>query len=253
MLTRYLRILAAVTVVTFLRATPVFAQLTIFGGLEYEHFARDLSPWKQATLEMSAKSERGTIAGRVTEARRFDTRGSQVEVDAYPRFSKSTYAYFNAGASNSAIFAHRKYAAEVFHAFPGAWEGSAGARRVEFSSTTTIYTASIGRYWGNYWAAFRPYVADDRAGTRKSASFVMRRYFATGDDYIGFDALTGQTARDPLVARELGLARWSAGVQAQHLAGGILLRGRIGIESIDLGSGASRRGTIATAGIGRRF
>ena len=91
------------------------------------------------------------------------------------------------------------------------------------------------------------------AGTLKSASFVMRRYFATADDYVGVDALAGQTPRDPLIARELGLARWSAGVQTQRLFGAILLRGRIGMESIDLGSGAARRGTIATVGIGRRF
>ncbi len=29
-----------------------------------------------------------------------------------------------------------------------------------------------------------------------SASFVMRRYFATADDYVGVDALAGQTPRD---------------------------------------------------------
>jgi hypothetical protein len=42
-------------------------------------------------------------------------------------------------------------------------------------------------------------------------------------------------------------------VHAQSLVGPILLRGRIAIESINAGSGMSRRGTIASAGIGRRF
>lgn len=233
--------------------TPAFAQTSIFAGLEYERFNRDVSPWKLATFELSGKSDRGMITGRITEVRRFDTNGTQVEVDAYPHFSKTTYAYLNAGGSNSTILAHRRYAAELFHTLPGAWELSAGARRIEFSTTSTIYTGSVGRYWKNYWAAVRPYVTKGDAGTQKSASLVMRRYFATGDDYVGVDALRGQTPRDPLVARELGLARWSVGVQTQRLLGSVLLRGRIGMESIDLGSGASRRGTIATAGIGRRF
>ena len=130
----YPRIIAVAAVVAFLGMASAFAQVSIFGGLEYERFNRDLSPWKLATFELTGKSERGTITGRVTEARRFDTNGTQVEVEAYPRFGKTTYAYLNAGGSNSTILAHRRYAAELFHTLPGAWELSAGARRIEFTS-----------------------------------------------------------------------------------------------------------------------
>lgn len=250
---QYRRLALLVAVVTFLRLPASFAQATVFGSFEYERFSRDVDPWKLATFELSGKSERGTLIGRVEEARRFSQSGTLFEVDAYPQFSKSTYAYLNLGGSSSSILPHRRYGAELFHGFTNSWEVSGGARRVDFGGPSTIYTGSIGKYQGNYWAAVRPWVVD-RGGERLNAvSFVMRRYFATADDYVGLEAQAGQTPADPAVARELGLARWSGGVQAQHLVGSILLRGRIAVESINAGSGMTRRGTIASAGIGRRF
>lgn len=253
-MTQYCRTVLAVAVVTFLRLTTASAQVTVYGGLEYEHFDRDLSPWKLATFEVSGKSDRGTLIGRVTEVERYDTRGAQFEVDAYPKFDKQTYAWLNFGASSSDVLARRRYAAELFHTFTGAWEASAGARRIEFEhDSSNVYTGSLGRYWGNYWAALRPSIADTSEGTFAAGSLTFRRYFATGDDWIGFDAQAGQTPDNPLAARELGLARWSGGIQGERLMGSVILRGRLGVESIDDGSGSARRGTIVTAGIGRRF
>jgi len=53
------------------------------------------------------------------------------------------------------------------------------------SSDVTIYTATLGKYIGNYWISLRSFVTPGSDGTSASGFLQMRRYFSDPENYIG--------------------------------------------------------------------
>lgn len=220
---------------------------------EYQSFRGDLDPWTLFSVEGGHRAKRGSIMARIHRAERFSQRGYQVEADAYPKFGKDTYAYLNAGRSDSAIFPRWRWGTELFHVFSRGVEVSAGVRHLQFVSPATIYTGSLGKYWGNYWASLRPYVVDRRSQTTTSASLTIRRYLATADDYVSLGIAGGRTPRDPVLAREAGVSRWEASVSGQRRFGAAFVQYGMALQSQDVGGSEPRRSTIARLAVGRRF
>ena len=149
-----------------------------------EDFNRD--PWHLFAISYGRKTKLGTVIARVNYARRFGIDGLQYELDAYPKISENNYAYLNYGFSGDALFPKNRYGAEWYHNFPHAFEGSAGVRLLDFSgSLVDIYTATLGKYAGNYWISLRSFVTPDSGGTSVSGFLSVRRYFSDSENYIG--------------------------------------------------------------------
>jgi YaiO family outer membrane protein len=158
----------------------------------YDTFGRGESsygPWHLFSFELSRKFKRGSIIGRVNQARRnFGSEvmsGSQFEIDAYPKITKRMYAYLNAGYSSSFVFPKYRLGGEIYTGLPASFELSLGVRYLNFvSSSVLIYTGNLGKYYKNYWFSFRPFITSKPSGLSFSGIFLIRRYFSDADNYL---------------------------------------------------------------------
>lgn len=150
-----------------------------------EDYNRD--PWQITALTYSRKTKLGSVIARVNYANRFGNDGFQYEIDAYPKFTENSYVYLNYGFSDNSLFPKNRYGMEWYQNLPKAFEASLGMRLLQFSdSYVDIYTATIGKYAGNYWLSLRSYVTPDTTGTSVSGSLQVRRYFSDPENYLGF-------------------------------------------------------------------
>jgi YaiO family outer membrane protein len=154
--------------------------------LDYFDKAFNRDPWQIAALSYGRKTRLGTVIARANLARRFGNTGLQGEIDAYPKISENNYGYLNYGFSQSSVFPKHRAGAEWYHNFPKSFEGSIGVRLLYFSSSPVdIYTATLGKYAGNYWISLRAFVTPDSTGTSVSGLVQVRRYFSDPENYIG--------------------------------------------------------------------
>lgn len=183
-------------------------------------FNRD--PWHLFAFSYGRKTKLGTVIARANYARRFGEQGFQYEMDAYPKISENNYGYLNYGYSQNVLFPKNRLGAEWYHNFPNAFEGSLGVRFLDFSSSgVDIYTATFGKYIGNYWISFRTYVTPDTDGTSVSGFLSARRYFADSENYVGLRAGYGVSPddrRNPLETEEkLTLKTNSVRLEYNHI------------------------------------
>lgn len=147
-------------------------------------FNRD--PWQLIALSYGHKTKLGSVIGRVNYAQRFGNQSFQYELDAYPKISENNYIYLNYGFSNGSLYPKNRYGFELYRNFSNAFEGSIGARLLDFSgSGVDVYTATFGKYIGNYWISLRSYITPDADGTSVSGFLSARRYFSDSENYIG--------------------------------------------------------------------
>lgn len=142
-------------------------------------------PMYYFSLKYSRQTKYGSISPKLNVNRRFNEIGAQIEIDLYPKIRKGLYAYVNLGVSNSFLFPDFRYGAELYQSLPKSFEISAGFRSLRYSSTTNIYTGSLGWYTGNNYWSFRPYFTPDESGTSTSGTLTYRRYLSDADNYLG--------------------------------------------------------------------
>lgn len=163
-------------------------------GINYDYVSFDKQfndPWHLVSLDYTRATKAGSITGRINYANRFATNGVQFETDAYPRISKTFYTYLNAGISNkNGVFPQYRGGFSLFANLPKSFEAEGGFRYLYFSDPTWIYTASVGKYYKNYWFNVRTYVTPSDLSISNSYSFTARYYFG-GTDYFGLGAGTG--------------------------------------------------------------
>jgi YaiO family outer membrane protein len=148
-------------------------------------------PMQYYALMYRRLTKYGSIIGRVNFNRRFNENGLQYEVDLYPKIAKGLYAYVNIGVSNSFLFPDVRYGLELYKSLPKSFEVSLGLRSLKYSTTTNIYTGSLGWYTGNSYLAFRPYITPGETGTSKSGTFTYRKYRSDADNYLGVSLSVG--------------------------------------------------------------
>jgi len=147
-------------------------------------FNRD--PWQIAAWSYGRKTKFGSVIARINLANRFGNKGFQSEVDAYPKINENNYGYLNYGFSKSSVFPKHRLGFEWYHSFPKSFEGSFGMRFLYFSSSNVyIYTATLGKYVGNYWISMRAFVTPGTGGSSVSGLLQMRRYFSDPENYLG--------------------------------------------------------------------
>jgi len=148
-------------------------------------------PWHIVSLDYNRSTKAGSFIGRVNYANRFRSDALQFEVDAYPRISKTFYSYVNAGISDkSGIFPQYRSGFSLYANLPKSFEAEAGLRYLYFSDATWIYTASVGKYFKNYWFNFRTYLTPATKSVSNSYTFTTRYYFKE-TNYFGVALGTG--------------------------------------------------------------
>ncbi len=223
---------------------------------EFESFDDSTADWQITSLDYRRSFGFGSMIARMNYADRFDKNGTQFEVDAYPGLARKTYAFVSLGYSTSSLFPELRYSGEVFHNFPDGWEGSAGFRRLEFSSSdVTIYTGTVAKYFGSYWLSFRPNYVDKADGTSTSGRVSLRRYYGGRDEYWEVAAGGGVGKGDGSVITELedqldSSIRFEINKRVMHK---LLLRAKAGVRREELTGGQERDSWFLGIGFARFF
>ena len=139
-----------------------------------------------ANLQYGRVTSMGSLFVRGNYSKRFGTTGYQGEVDFYPSISKRMYLYLNYGYATSTLFPNHRFGAELYSKLPKAFEGSVGFRYLYFSKSShaTLYTATLGKYYRNYWFSARTFITPNESGVSNSYIFQVRRYFADAENYL---------------------------------------------------------------------
>lgn len=149
-------------------------------------------PWHLASVDYGRQTKLGSVIGRVNYANRFKSNGIQFEVDAYPRISNTFQAYVSAGYSpDQGIFPSYRAGFSLYANLPLSLEAEAGFRYLRFSDNTWIYTASLGKYYKNFWFNLRTYLTPSNEAVSQSFSFNTRYYFGGADDFLSLGIGTG--------------------------------------------------------------
>lgn len=164
-------------------------------GISYDfvYFDKQFSnPWHLASLSYARQTKAGSLIGRVNYANRFTKNALQGEVDFYPHISPTFYAYLNAGISGTnSVFPEYRAGASLYANLPWSMEAEAGFRYLRFSSDVWIYTASLGKYYKNFWFNFRTYLVPGNEDISQSYNLTVRYYTGGTDDYFYLLAGTG--------------------------------------------------------------
>lgn len=154
-------------------------------------YSEVFDPMQFYTLKYKRQTKYGSIIAKGNFSRRFNDNGAQFEVDLYPKIAKGLYAYLNIGFSNSYLYPEVRFGAELHQSLPHSFEISLGMRSLKYTSTTNIYTGSIGWYTGNSYWSFRPYFTPGDSGTSTSGTLNYRKYSSDADNYFNIAAGIG--------------------------------------------------------------
>ncbi len=176
-------------------------------SLQYDRddFNKLFDPWDGISLSYSRRTKTfGSVIARMNYANRFLSPGYQFELDAYPSLGKKMYAFLNVGYSADAIFPEYKWSASIYRNLGRAFEGELGVRYLQFSTVTWVYTASIGKYIGNYWINLRPNFIPGALGSSGSLNLTVRYYLSDANHYLSLIAGSGISADEVRIQRNDG-------------------------------------------------
>lgn len=154
-------------------------------------YSEVFDPMQFYLLKYVRQTKYGSIHAKINFSRRFSSNGAQFEVDMYPRIVKGLYAYLNFGMANTFLYPDIRYGAELYKSLPKSFEASIGFRALKYSSTTTIYTGSVGWYTGNSYWSFRTYITPGDTGSSKSGTLNYRKYRSDANNYFSIAAGAG--------------------------------------------------------------
>ncbi|MCP5061862.1 MAG: YaiO family outer membrane beta-barrel protein [Ignavibacteriae bacterium] len=162
-------------------------------------FDSNFDPWHLAYLELSRKFGFGSLIFRLNYASRFQTNDYQFEADSYIRIFDGMYSYVNLGYSPADLFPDFRFGIEPYFKLPYAMEISFGYRYLLFGEKgVNLYTGHLGKYLGNYWISFRPFLTPKTDRTDFSGIFIIRRYLSDSDNYISLQGGMGFIPSDEL-------------------------------------------------------
>jgi YaiO family outer membrane protein len=172
---------------------------------DYTYFDRQFTEaWHLGSISYSRQTNLGSFIGRLNYTNRFARNGLQLEADAYPRISKTFYAYTSAGYSpDMPLFPKFRAGFSLYANLPKAFEAEGGFRYLYFDDNTWIYTVSAGKYYKNFWFNIRTYVTPGEENISQSYSFTTRYYLKGADDYFSFTLGRGLSPDDRLQAVRL--------------------------------------------------
>lgn len=172
----------------------------VSANYDFTYFDKEYdSPWHLASVDYTQQTDIGSIIGRINYANRFQTSGFQAEVDAYPHISRVFYAYVSGGyAGNGGIFPRYRAGFSLYANLPAAFEGEAGFRFLSYGRATWIYTASVGKYYKNFWFNLRTFITPSNNSLSQSFLLNTRYYYSGANDYFTLTLGTGLSPDDIL-------------------------------------------------------
>nr|WP_294900580.1 YaiO family outer membrane beta-barrel protein [uncultured Pedobacter sp.] len=182
------------------------AKNTISLGYSQTNFDKQFDdPWRFGNVSYGRQTKLGSVIARYNYANRFKANGSQFEVDLYPKISPLFYAYVSGGYSNTVgVFPAYRTGFSLYSNLPKSFEAEVGFRTLKFDETTVTYTASVGKYYKNYWFNLRTYLTPSNSSVSQSVSLNVRYYTGGQDDYLSFKIGTGISPDDQRNNVQLG-------------------------------------------------
>ncbi|WP_292008951.1 YaiO family outer membrane beta-barrel protein [Chryseobacterium sp.] len=159
----------------------------------YSHFDKQFdNDWHILSLSYKRVTPIGSVILRGNYANKFAESGTQIELEAYPRLSKTFYLYVGGGYSNDVgIFPKYRTGVSLNASLPHSFEAEIGYRQLYFSDNIWMYTASVGKYYKNFWFNLRTYLTPDRKNISQSYTGTVRYYLKSAENYLGFQIGTG--------------------------------------------------------------
>ncbi|MCQ4035290.1 YaiO family outer membrane beta-barrel protein [Kaistella montana] len=159
----------------------------------FSHFDQQFDDdWHIVGISYKRVTPIGSVILKGNYANKFATSGTQFEIEAYPRLSKTFYLYVGAGYSGDVgIFPKYRTGVSLNANLPKSFEAEIGYRQLYFSENLWMYTASVGKYYKNFWFNLRTYITPDRENISHSYTGTVRYYLKGAQDYIAFQAGTG--------------------------------------------------------------
>ena len=176
------------------------------------------SSWHETSVDISRNFTAGWVTATFSHASWFGEGSNLIDLQSYPSIRPGTYGFLDVAFSPDAtLYAHRRLGGEVFQSLPRGFEASAGVRYMRFSDNVLLYTASVGKWWGNYWILGRTFINPDPiVGTSKSFQVSLRKYYADSDHFIGLRFGEGASPFEVQSVNDLGV-QYSASAAIESL------------------------------------
>jgi YaiO family outer membrane protein len=158
----------------------------IGGSYTLDAFSDGRKPWHEATLQVKRAFSLGSVFVRDYQAWRFDSSDNQVELEAFPKIRKGTYADVAvAFATTRELYPIYRVQADVYQSLPAGFEMSLGYRHLQFGSGVNMCVVTAGKYSGDWYFVLRSFITPGVEGTSVSVFGSVRRYFFDGAAYLG--------------------------------------------------------------------
>ena len=147
--------------------------------------------WHELILHFKRITAVGAVIGRLYQNVHVSTSGRRtdnlVEIEAFPRFRRGTYADLAAAYGiSSTIYPRYRLVADLYQSIGWGLELQGGYRRLAFKqSSANVYVVSISKYLGPWMVTGRTYFNLSPAGNSGSVHGSFRRYFPDGVSYFG--------------------------------------------------------------------
>lgn len=167
------------------------------------------SSWHETAVDLSRNYTPGWVTATFSHATWFGSGSNMIDLQSYPSIRPGTYAFVDVAFSPDAtLYARRRLGGEIFQSLPRGFEASGGFRYMRFNTNVVLYTASLGKWWGNYWLLGRTYIQPDRiTGTTESYQLSFRRYYTDADRFIGIRLGEGASPFELQSINDLGVQR----------------------------------------------
>lgn len=164
-------------------------------GIAYNYIRFNNQPegnWHMLTLQYQRLTRFGPVILKGNFVNKFDNKGAQVEIEAYPRLSPMFYLYVGAGYSdNDVVFPKFRSGLSLYANLPFRLEGELGFRQLYFTENIMMYTASLGQYYENFWYNIRAFIGPNQDRISQSYAANVRYYPKGALDYWGLQIGTG--------------------------------------------------------------
>lgn len=159
----------------------------------YSHFDKQFDDdWHIVGVSYKRVTPIGSVILRGNYANKFAQNGTQIELEAYPRLSKTFYLYVGGGYSNDVgLFPKYRTGVSLNANLPHSFEAEIGYRQLYFSNNIWMYTAAVGKYYKNFWFNLRTYITPDSKNISHSYTATVRYYTKSAQDYFAFQIGTG--------------------------------------------------------------
>lgn len=171
---------------------------TIGTSYEYVYFdKRFTDAWHYVDLDYAHNFSFGSVSTRLNYANRFNSKGLQAEIEAYPSISKNIYAYVGSAYSSASIFPAFRFGTSLYYTLPKSFDAETGFRFLNFTpSKTYIFVLGAGKYIGNYYINIKSYLTPSEERLSRSFTLSTKYYFSDRFNFIGAQIGTGVSPDD---------------------------------------------------------